>query len=190
MGIHPKECAAFVIVPDKNCKFEMSQNVSLSKNVWQDLESFLNDYQGEDEDPVNYIYIFSEQSHKQDSASDVEITMPRAYYSTEDSYIDVSDSDNYDYYGYITVELLNEESEERDDTSLLWNISEHIEVSQKAYCQVPRHHAPKPEYAVPPVPSLEERKLKQSIAVAKTVERLEKFSISSDRRRLLLLRRK
>lgn len=194
MGIKPQECVAFVIVPDKNAKHESGAQISLSKNVSQDLESFIDGFTGDEEYAEECVYVFSHGSDHNNS-SDVENTVPKAFFCTEYSETGILDRDDYDKHGYLMVELVDEEDEdsEREDCPLLYCINGHIEGVKDSWLKIPRHHQPAPQFAVPPVPTVEQRILKQSplpkedLALQlETVTRVWSF----DRRRLLLLRRR
>lgn len=190
MGIKPRKCQAFVIVPHADCKHETGPEVRLSKNVYQDLEDFFENYKGDD-DPADYVYVSGPFENA--LGNNVERTVPRAYYTTDDIIQEVVDKDDYDRYGYITVEVIedyendDEEEWDRDDCDLLYQLNGNIGNNNCDYLNVPRHHQPKPEYAMPPIPPVEERMIKQT-TVNVTVEPFTP-NCSLDRR-LLLLRRK
>lgn len=191
MGIKPEDCAAFVIVPDKDAKHESGSEISLSKNVFQDLESFIENFNGDEQFPEDCVYIFRDFEGHSDF-NDVERTTPRAFYCTEDSEMDLLDKNNYDSYGCIFVEVVDEEEEdsERDDVPLLYCINGHIENPASSWVKIPRHHQPEPQFSVPPVPTLEQRMLKQSALPVDDSEHKLKVNHTVDRRMLLLLRRK
>lgn len=182
MKISPSDCQGFVIVPnagfDKN-----SESVSLSKNVAQALEKFVGDYDG-DNDLSDCVYIYS-HSKPTDEMGDVEQTFPICSYPEYEFEIDLLDKDNYDAFGSVSLV--------QDDTvELLHCVSELIDADHGSWIKVPRHFSPPPEFAMPPVPSLEERLTKK---FGNSYDEAGHMSVRtcvidfSDRRRLLLLRR-
>lgn len=194
MGVKPQECVAFVIVPDKNTKHEAGAQISLSKNVSQDLESFIEGFSGDEEYAEECVYVFSHGSDHNNS-NDVENTVPQAFFCNEYSETGILDRDNYDNYGYLMVELVDEEDEDSDrqECPLLYCINGHIEGTNGSWLKIPRHHQPAPQFAVPPVPTVEQRILKQSALPVDGSEHKLKVNhtvMSEDRRMLLLLRRR
>jgi hypothetical protein len=182
--ISPSECEAFVIVPDAHFD-ENSDSVSLSKNVAQALEEFIGDYDGSN-DISECVYIFS-HSKPTDESQDVEQTFPICSYPEYEFEVDLLDKDNYDAFG--SVNLVQD-----DTVELLHCVSELIDADHGAWIRVPRHFSPPPEFAMPPVPSLEERLLKKGAIIMDSTGHMSAsthiIDFSSGDKRLLLLRRK
>jgi hypothetical protein len=184
MSVDPSECAAFIIVPDAGFKDNPSGQMPMSKNVAQALEEFVMNYDG-DNCVEESIYIFS-RPKTSDEPGDCEISYPMAFYVSDEFEIDILDKDNYD--AFASLELV-----EGDDMELLHALDEILDVG-RSWVKVPRHFSPPPVFAVPAVPSLEERKLKQypsSVANSSVFDTgALQSQIHVNRRRLLLLRRK
>ncbi len=186
MGVDPSECEAFVIVPDAGFKNNPSSQMPMSKNVAQALEEFVMNYDGHQ--CVEECILIYSHPKLTDEPGDVEISFPKAFYVSDEFEIDVLDKDNYD--AFASLEIV-----EGDTMELLHIISEFLDVDNTAWVTVPRHFSPPPVFAVPAVPSLEERKLKQYPSsgnssvfdIGACQKQLDK--ITGDRRRLLLLRR-
>lgn len=192
MGVKPEECNGFVIVPNAQEKFNKEISVILSKNVFKDLQSFLENF--EEDCPEDYIYIFQEPKASS-YIGDIEKTVPFAWYCNESSFLEVSDKNDHDNYG--TIEIENSEDDDdiiRDSVDLLYCIGETLEVSKEEWITVPRHRIPFPQFAVPPVPSIEERLLKKhtNITFHQDVTKVPLYQLDGQKynRRLLLLRRK
>jgi hypothetical protein len=183
MGILPRECASFVIIPDADFVLIDDEALWLSKNVSKDLKDFLKhaDTRGAVE---GCVYIFSHKEQDEDP-NDVEafyVRMLNLVYAD----IEVIDKENYNNYSQIVVE--------DNEDELLTQVCFDIEVNSKIWMKIPLHHQPKPEYAMPPVPTLEERRLKKVPLLSHLTDKELAISnnndFSSGDKRLLLLRRK
>ncbi len=178
MGIDPKECVSFVIVPADGVVNNEVDLVYLSKNVTKDLKNYYKE--GNDSDTV---YIFAGVEDSGDS-HDVE-TDCVIYLSPMDKDINIEDKDDFNNYAYLDL---------MEGDNFLDNIS--LDMGNGIYSAWrtnPRHPQPKPEYAIPPVPTLEERRLKK----APLIDEVGHWSVrpciidfSAGDKRLLLLRRK
>lgn len=174
-SIGPSDCAAFVIVPDPILSLdEIGDKVTLSKNVYTDLVEFLED--SEIADPEQNVFIASEHRNT-DEPGDVEESFPMALYLDYDHELSLKKKEHYDKFASINIV-------EDDQTELLYGISEIIDAPHCAWVNVKRHHIPAPAYAMPPVPSIEERQSKVSAPT------FEFKVVGGIDKRLLLLRRK
>jgi len=100
--------------------------------------------------------------------------------------LEENDKTSFDDYGVLTI---NSES-----FGLLSTIGEALDIYTD-WEKVPRHHQPEPQFAIPPVPSLDERRMKKSVVIEKQgVVNIRPATISeyynSTGRRLLLRKRK
>lgn len=174
-SIKPGDCAAFVIVPNEGFNKEEEEKVTLSKNVTQDLEEFFEEYSGHES--LEYITFIFTQSKGTDEPGDVEETFPLIVfpYDTEILY---KKKEHYDKFGSLSLEGW-------DEQELLVNISEIIDAPSSAWVSIKRHHIPAPEYAMPAVPSIEERQIKHHT----TTQVVGRYFSSISDKRLLLLRR-
>lgn len=177
----PSDCSAFIIIPDDNATSSFTDKISLSKNVHHSLWEFIENYE-EDQDVNECIYIFK-GSEESEAPGDVEKAYPMAFFADEELRTTILEGNNYNAYSTISIG-------EEGDIPLLGIIAEIIGEDSTSWVEIPRHFTPPPIYAVPPVPSLEERKLKNySVFDVNSVQkRIDE--ITKDRRRLLLLKRK
>jgi hypothetical protein len=182
MSFDPSDCQGFVIVPDAGFN-ENSECVTLSKNVAQALDEFVGNYDGGN-DISDCVYIYS-HSKPTDEMGDVEQTFPICSYPEYEFEVDLLDKNNYDAFG--TINLV-----QYDVIELLPCVSELIDADHGAWVKVPRHFSPPPVFAVPPVPSLEERLLKKGGPIMDSNMSTKSCIIdfSNSDKRLLLLRRK
>lgn len=188
MGIKPSECASFVIVPDDEFEHIDYESISISKNVAKDLKEFLKC--SSQAYPVESVYIYSGRENAKDW-DDVE-NIFAAIFVLDNDEVTTVDKDNYDSYAQICAL-------DTDDLCLLDGVSIDICVNDSLWKKNPRHPQPKPEYAIPPVPSLEDRRMKKSPIIMDEVGSMshdywraaypatEKNCIN---KRMLLLRRK
>lgn len=174
-SIGPGDCAAFVIVPDEHLNLdELDGKVTLSKNVHDDLEEFIGHFIG---DPEEFIFIVSEHRDT-DESGDVEESFPMALYLDSSFELDTKKKGHYDKFASLTTV-------DDDQLELLLTVTEIIDAPYRGWVEVKRHYSPKPEYAMPSIPSLEERQLK-TISASNS---FEVKTLSFDKR-LLLLKRK
>jgi hypothetical protein len=178
MGIDPKECVSFVIVSADGAVDNEAYLMYLSKNVTKDLKKY---YKGGNDSDTVYIFAGVDVSgDTQDVERDCVI-----YLRPTDLEIYIEDVD--DFNNYASLDLM-----EGDD--FLDNVSADMRESNcHAWRKNPRHPQPKEEYAIPPVPTLEERRLKK----APLMDEVGQWSVrpciidfSAGDKRLLLLRRK
>lgn len=179
MGIKPSECSCFIIIPNEDADPSSAGDITLSKNVAKELKQFTK----EDDDDYSLVYIYSGKSSFY--SSDVEEDSPVFVRVEEEEIIQDEGSDDYNYYSTLNLET--------DESFLLEEVSLDIGGPHDAWVNIPRFYHPSPEYAMPAVPSVEERKLKKSTAHSFSDE-AGKFEIKGStpigEKRLLLLRRK
>lgn len=176
MGIEPKECSSFIIVAADGAMGDdgSDESVYISKNVAKDLKNYYKSIKDS-----GTVYIFAGLSSPMDDA-DVEANDIVCYIPYDED-INVEDKDNFNNYAYLSIEEADE---------FLFNISVDINASDYyAWKSNPRHPQPKAEYALPPLPTFEERRLKKSTADSVFDIYALNTQISVNRRRLLLLRR-
>jgi hypothetical protein len=151
MGFMPSECKSFVIIPDKDFDISEGNTVPLSKNVAKDLKEFIKNHT-ENEYPMNYVYVYTGEGDIE-CGSDAEISTPLVSMSYDGGF-GVVDKDDFNHYAEIEI------GEEEDQLSLLEAITTDIDAPSDCWIPVPRHHQPAPEFALPPPPTLEERRLR------------------------------
>jgi len=144
MGTAPRECESLVIVPDATFDPENDGLISANKGLYKIVDNFLE----ENGSSEVYIYTIREASDH----GDIEETTPMCV--TLDD-LEVEDEDSFNHYGTLYLGDLE------DQCSLLEIVSTDIRAAYNDFKLIPRHHQPAPEYAIPPIPSVEERKLKQ-----------------------------
>lgn len=178
MGIDPSECLAFVIVGDDDFVLIDDESLNLSKNVAKDLKQFFR--HSHLDSPQNSVYIYSHQDEVEDW-EDAETTYARIL-SLDNDEVTTVDKDDYNHYAQVGV------SDEGMD--LLTAVSVDLEVDGNIWPTISRHHKPKPEFSLPPIPTLEERRLKKAPDNVFDVDSLQHRidEINGGRRRLLLLR--
>jgi hypothetical protein len=184
MGIEPKECVSFVIVPAVGTIDDDEASVFLSRNVSKELKNYYKS--GNSSDSV-YIFAGTELSIDSEDAEKETLLV----LSPLDEDITIDDKDNFNQYAYLDL---------AEQEGFLDNVSLDIGVTSYLWKTNPRHPQPKPEYAMPPVPSIEERRLKKSPIldeVGTWASHNDYWSarpcivdFSQGDRRLLLLRRK
>jgi len=163
MGICPSECVAFVVIPGPN---ELVGYIcDINKTISKALESFLEGDYGYESD----VYIYCGKGDG--DPGDGETTTPIAYIVEE-----FENGINEDFNTYSNVETSTEEF------SMLFWIAEAIG-SDDSWRRTPRHYRPAPEYALPPPPSLEDRRLGKVTSKQET-----KSSVPLNVQRRLLLR--
>lgn len=179
MGISPSECEAFVIVADDDFVLIDDESLSLSKNVAKDLKEFLKN--SKISLAFESVYVYSHQDDVEDW-DDAETTYARVL-SLNDNDVIITNKDDYNHYAQIGVY--------DEEMSLLSPISFDIGVDSTIWPTISRHHQPKPEFALPPIPTMEERRLKKAPDNVFDVDALQQriCEINGDRRRLLLLRK-
>jgi hypothetical protein len=150
MGIKASECAAFVVVGNEDFDSSLEDEIVLSKDVAKDLKDFLKN-SGLD-CPEEAIYIFSHENDDYENDDDIEKSHPLCGFIEDD--IEILDKNDFDAYAQIAVTA-------DEDGMFLAEVSDNINVGRYDWEKVPLHHKPKAEYAIPPVPSLEERRLKK-----------------------------
>ncbi len=185
MGIEPRECSSFIIVPSDGAVEDVEVNVTLSKNVAKDLKNYYKSDNLEDT-----VYIFAGVGPFEDP-DDVENDIVLHYKPLD---LDITIEDKEDFNNYASLDLVEGED-------FLYNVSIDIGSSDfESWKSHPRHPQPKPEYALPPVPTLEERRLKKNPLNDEMGQWSENTTAywegrpfsdsSSGNKRLLLLRRK
>jgi len=178
MSFKPSECAAFIIVPGKDFDVADETMVGISKNIAKDLKEFIKN----NEDPdyaMDLVYIYTGRGESED-CRDVETTTP--LFVTAYSELDILDKDNFNHYGEITT------GDENEQESLLELITDVIGAQDGCWLTIPRHHQPAPQYAIPAIPSVEERKLNKMGSV-KDVENIAHYERPTTSKKRLLIRR-
>jgi len=183
MGFKPSECKAFVIVPDKDFDINDDCMVALSKNVAKDLKEFIKNNE-EPDCAMNYVYVYTGQFESEEYG-DAEQDYPVALMSYEGGF-GIVDKDNFNHYAEIEL------GDVEDQSNLLDYISGDIDISETVWVSTSRHHIPSAEFALPPAPTYEERRLRNMgcSSAEEAYHLLRTSSCSNSGRRLLLRRRK
>ncbi len=179
MGIAPSKCAAFVIVPDEDSIGNVEDNIVLSQNVYDALNDFLEE--SEEDYAEGRVYVFTgKMNSNNDYHNPAEQDHPMCLILNDKDIItpDISQA----HYAEIDMEDACDDEEE-----LLTCVSQDLNVSSEAWVNNKRHYAQAPQYAMPPIPSIDDRKLKKTATVTAEM-RVMDFSAPSKRR--LLLRRR
>jgi hypothetical protein len=172
-GICPSKCRAVVYVHDEDFDFDNldeDEPLSIGKSPSTAISEFLDGKHGD----TCKVYIYTRQEKSEHNDGDAESTTPRCIYSDE-----FEECDEHPTHGLLIANSWN-------DGNLLEYISCDIDNDNEfAWKKNPRHYTPAAEYAMPEIPSVEERELK------KTAKHIvpEKEYIREGRRLLLRKRR-
>jgi hypothetical protein len=180
MDIKPRECAALVIIPDSSYDPENDGIVTVTKSLYKIITGFLKDQR------PDAIYIYTGRGES--DGGDVESSTPM-YVTLED--MEVEDDNNFDNYGIVYLSDIDFQG------NLLEEVSRDISENPLAYINVPRHYQPAPQFAIPPIPSVDDRRMgKQYGTIAERESgdlranyHLEEYKPSLGRRPLLKRRK-
>ena len=152
LGIEPNECACVVIVPSSKENVEFLDAITLSKNVALDAENFLD--QDFEDVPENFLIIYGGKLDT--DHTDVENDTPLAllgglYYTHKE--------DEFDDYAKLEIE---DGSENLLLDVVMDAIGEYHRQFQP-WKSVPRYFQPSAKYAMPPIPSVMDRRLRKPV---------------------------
>jgi hypothetical protein len=148
-GIEPSECVCFVYVPQST--FTLYDNdgthVFVNKNVFMDIIDYTDD---EDKtNPLDTIFIYLGKSTNV-SVNDVEQTSPCILRVVD---YDLVTLESWDSFGVISYD-------KSEADSLLKFVNHCVGNSYDDWLKNTRHYIPEKKYAMPPIPSLNERRSK------------------------------
>lgn len=177
-GYSPEDCVAMVIVLDAGFNLaSVEGECTIGKNVSQAINSFV------EESDIDCIWLYTGKGDS-DHGDDVEKYTP--LFVPLDGHYDAGiEEQTFDSYANITFD-------EDENGNLLEAVAEALEECYDCWCTKPRHYKPEPKYAIPEVPSLEERKLKNKAIAAKIQETFsasEEYQFKTSGRRRLLFRK-
>ena len=150
-GIPTYDCAALVVITEANADLSQGELV-IGKGVATAIQDYL-----DNADNPEYIFIYAGASvETAKSINDKEPNSPACY-----PFFDLSEIDTSDYVNY--AEMSFDASSE--GVSLLSEVSDAIEINFSDWCDTlatPRFWEPPTEYAMPNIPSIEDRKLRKN----------------------------
>jgi hypothetical protein len=160
-GPEPSECACFVYIPNSAIPF--ADVLPVNKNSFFAIDSFIKGFEGGKNLPV---FTYTGQDDTWDD-EDVEDSLPMA--NPFEELFEV-DKDSWDGYGQLVINTQKDESLLHVINSLLTGSS------RNTWRHNTRHHMPKKEYAMPPIPTFEQRRSKGTVRHQSVEESEEGFS--------------
>lgn len=146
-GYEPSDCTCVVYVHDDTTLVQEEHILNINKNIFTSVEEFIT---SNDDDAINGIFIYLGKSYS--SPRDVEPTTP--FMVPAAGYLANEGKCEWDDFGILTIEA-------PEGICLLESVSYAMgNRNITAWEQNTRHDQPEDKYAMPPIPSLAERKSK------------------------------
>jgi uncharacterized protein YuzB (UPF0349 family) len=164
-GYEPSDCTCVVYVHDNTTLVQEEHILTINKNIFSSVEEFITT--NGDEEAINGIFIYLGKSYS--SPRDVESTTP--FMVPAAGYLATEDTSSWDEHGILTIEAT-------EGICLLESVSYAMDNRNiTSWEQNPRHDQPEDKYAMPPIPSLAERKSKGTKRISTSNKDVTKTSV-------------